>query len=47
MVSIINTTQSPLMSVGGLYEATHASQGKEGSATDVMNQSKLKIVGQG
>ena len=33
--------------VGGLYEATQADQGRDGSATDVMCPAKLKINGQG
>ena len=32
---------------GGLYEASQAPQGKDGSAYDVMSPAKLKISGQG
>lgn len=35
------------VSAGGLYEATQASQGKSGSAVDVMSAAKLKITGRG
>lgn len=42
MLSSHNTSRE-----GGLYELTHAAQGKGGSATDVMNPAKLRISGQG
>ena len=33
--------------VGGLYDLTHAAQGKGGSATDVMSPAKLEMSGKG
>ena len=35
------------ITAGGIYDLTKASQGKDGSATDVMTPAKLKIQGEG
>lgn len=45
--SLCNTEWLSTVNTGGLYEATQAAQGKDGSAYDVMSAAKLKISGQG
>ena len=45
MISTLNIIS--ISPKGGLYEFTQASQGRGGSATDVMSASKLRVSGQG
>ena len=47
MIDTQATNKASSQCLGGLYEHTQASQGKAGSATDVMNPAKLQMTAQG